>query len=121
MLSDPISMTGNGAAESFARVSTEGRKSTYKILARAGNNECFLTIANADVGTGVNRRVRTLFRLDEDITLSDTVTPGKNSLQLTFDRPVLQATDVAANELLAKLVNYLDDATRAQALLDGQT
>jgi len=120
MLTDPISMTGNGAAESFARVSTEGAKARYKVLARAANNECELTFSNQDAGTGKGRRVRTLQRLDDYITLSDGFTPGKNSISLIIDRPVEQAADTAVLELLAKLVNYLDVPANAQALIDGQ-
>lgn len=120
MLTEPISMTGNGAAESFARVKVEGQKATYKVLVRASNNECFLTISHADTGSGVSRRTRSLFRIDDNITLSDAVTPGVNSIQLVIDRPVSQATDTAVLEALAKLVNYLDVALNAQAHIDGQ-
>lgn len=121
MLAEPISITGNGAAESFARVKTEGSKSTYKVLARASNNECFLTISHQDVSTGISRRVRSLMRIDDNITLSDAVTPGANSIQLVIDRPVSQATDTACLEALAKLVNYLDVPANAQAMIDGQS
>jgi len=59
--------------------------------------------------------------MEDNITLSDAVTPGMNSVQLVCDFPDKQANDTAKLELLAKLVNYLDVPANAQALIDGQS
>jgi hypothetical protein len=119
MLTEPISITGNGSAESFQRISVDGRKALYNVAARTPGNECVLTIGHTDVGSGISRRTRTLVRIDDNIVLSDTVTPGVNSIQLVIDRPVSQAADTAVLEALAKLVNYLDTAGVGQAIIDG--
>jgi hypothetical protein len=121
MLTDPIAITGNGAAESFARESTEKRKTVYSVLARAAGNECKLTLNHEEVGSGIDRRVRSVFRVEDNITLSDAATPGKNIIQLTVDRPVSQATDTAVLESLRKVTKFLDVGANAQALIDGQS
>jgi hypothetical protein len=121
MLTDPLSMTGNGAAVNLARVSVNGSRAVYEDLSRTAGNEFKVTISHEDVGTGIGRRKRSLMRSDENIILSDTVTPGTNIIQLTIDRPVNVANDTVLLEALAKMVNHLDDATKAQAHVDGQS
>jgi len=121
MLTDPISITGNGAAESFARVDVSGRKAVYKVLARAANAECFVTFNHQDVGTGITARVRDQMRLEDHITLSDAVTPGMNIINVSVDHPVSQASDTALLEALRKVTKFLDVTANAQALIDGQS
>lgn len=120
MLTDPIALTGNGAAENFARVGTSGTSATYSVLARPNDETNKLTISHQEVGSGSLIRRRSLVRLDEPVLLTDGVTYGVSSIQVVIDNPVKQADDTVVLEALAKIVNFLDVAANAQAIVDGQ-
>lgn len=119
MLSEPIAITGNGAAENFARISVTGQTALYTVTSRAPGSTNELKIAHEKVGSGISQRQRSVVRLAENIVLSDGATPGQIIVQLTVDNPVSQANDTAALEAIAKIAHWLD-GTGDQALLDGQ-
>lgn len=118
MLSDPQSITYNGAATSLPRVSTQGRSSTYE----SSDGSLRLTVTHTN-----GRRERSEVRLDHTKVSSDPLFPSQNkpynmTVYGVVNRPLnLGYTDAEAQLVYDALIGLMTDATFKAKFLGQQS
>lgn len=110
MLSDPQTVTVDGAPKVMPRVETNGRKSIYRL-----SDETYtLTISH----TPTRDRVRSMARLDHKAVVPDPLTAVNDfetvSWYIVLDRPLAGFSAAFLEDLKQGLFTWLDDTISAK-------
>jgi hypothetical protein len=126
-MSFPTSLTNNevkdhgGTEVEFSRIDTEGRKTVLAKVGEAPNLKHRLTTNHSESGTGINRRRRSMVRVDvESISTVDSVTPVNTAAVFYVDMPVgAVIAHTEAKRVMAEVLSFLAMLGHNMFLYDG--
>lgn len=113
MFSDPISITINSVAKSFARISQQGNSAVYQ----TADGLYRLTISHQTTNKG---RIRTLFKMEQKKLVTSPIDSSNDYdteiIATTFDRPAFGFTNTDVNNDWAGYKAYLDSTAIGKLL-----
>jgi len=111
-----------GTEEEFTRLSIEARSTIFARINETPSLPHRLTISHTESGTGVNKRRRSVVRVDKTIAGQiDTTQPMRASVYCVADLPVgNQSTTALSADVIANLVSFLASLGASTTILyDG--
>lgn len=111
-----------GTEQEFGRISSSLRQTVFALLTEAPSAPHRLSIAHTEIGTGLQKRRRSLCRFDKTvISTVDSVTPVVISAYAVLDAPVgALIADTELKNVMANLNSFLSSAGASTTILyDG--
>jgi hypothetical protein len=111
-----------GTEQEFSRLSTNNRETEFALIAESPALPHRLSIRHTESGSGINRRRRSVCRVDKTtVSTVDSVTPVTTSAYTVLDAPVGAITAMTVpTDVLANLLSFMaTTGSGTTVLFDG--